>query len=91
MHHIETVYNLAHYEEVQLSRDIFNVILLSVDHLKILLNDPGLTRNETKKANEKVLKHIIQIRRFNAILTILPAPDHSEITRDKHPFVEQNY
>ena len=87
LRHIKTVYNLAHNGEIQLSRDIFKVILLSVDHLKILLNDPGLTRNETKKANKKILNHLIQITRSNAILAILPAPDHLGIIRDKHPFV----
>ena len=87
LRHIKTVYNLAHNGEIQLSRDIFNVILLSVDHLKILLNDPGLTCNETKKANEKILNRIIQITKFNAILAILPAPDHLGIIRAKHHFV----
>ncbi|MCH8319314.1 MAG: Hpt domain-containing protein [Bacteroidetes bacterium] len=61
LHQLETIYDHVRTQKIELTNDIVNLTLLSVDHLKLLLNDPGLTNNKTQKTHDNIFKQVIKV------------------------------
>ncbi|HVD97481.1 MAG TPA: chemotaxis protein CheA [Cytophagaceae bacterium] len=60
-HHLETIYDLIRFHKLTLNAEIFNITLLSVDHLKKLLKDEKLNDPATVRTHNSLLEKIIAI------------------------------
>lgn len=61
-HHLETIYDHVRQGKMTLSKEVFNVTLISVDHISELLKDSELSISKNKKI------HLNLLTRINAII-----------------------
>jgi len=57
-HHLESLYDLVRNNKLALSKELFNITLLSVDHIKLLLNNEPLN-SELMVVHDNINKKII--------------------------------
>ncbi len=57
-HHLETVYDLVRSDRMQISRELLNITLASVDHLKLLLNDDISDSAESMEEHHRLIEEI---------------------------------
>ncbi len=68
-HHIESIYDLVRNDKLKLNKDIFDLTLGSVDHLKLLLEDINLTDEANKNAHTQNLNKILGfVKKINALI-----------------------
>ena len=68
-HHIESIYDLVRNDKLKLNKDIFDITLFSVDHLKILLEDINLENASNKKSHTDFLNKLIDfVKKINTLL-----------------------
>ncbi len=60
-HHLETVYDFVRSGKLNITEELLNVTLASVDHLKMLLKDQDLSDEQDIIIHEKLTKNIISI------------------------------
>ena len=60
-HHLETIYDLVRAKKIVINAEIFNVTLLSVDHIKNLLKDEKLQDANILKTHTRLLDEIVGI------------------------------
>jgi len=60
-HEMETIYDLIRNNKLQVSRDILDVTLASVDHLKILLNEDNYSDPVVLETHNELLKKVALI------------------------------
>lgn len=60
-HSLETIYDLIREGKLQLSEEILNITLLSVDHIRCVLDDGELANEENRKNHEKLVTGIDKI------------------------------
>ena len=60
-HQLETIYDFVRDNHILLSLDIINLTLYSVDHIKALLQDVGLTNETNVKNHQLLMKNINNI------------------------------
>lgn len=60
-HHLENIYDLVRQGKLLLTKEIFDVTLASVDHLRNLLKDSKLENKTLRERNEELTKKIISI------------------------------
>jgi len=68
-HDLETIYDKIRSDELELSKDIFNLTLLSVDHLKNLINLGDNIDDDTQSSQEQLLENIQEIIKGKAVST----------------------
>lgn len=58
LHNLETIYDLIRNEKRQLSKEILDITLQSLDHLKVIIHDDELISGNNKKRHNELLKII---------------------------------
>lgn len=60
-HHLESIYDFVRNGKLSISKDLLNITLHSVDHLKVLLQKEDQLLPEVKKQHEKLTKEILKL------------------------------
>lgn len=64
-HHLESLYDLVRNNKLALSKELFNITLLSVDHIKLLLNNEPLNSELMvvhDNINQKIIDFFAQVQ-----------------------------
>ncbi len=84
-HNLENIYDLIRNRRLEINKDILNVTLASVDHIKILLKE-GLEDKETLEDHRDLTKKILQIIDDKQIESITSESDKSNKDADDKSF-----
>ena len=84
-HNLENIYDLIRNRRLEINKDILNVTLASVDHIKILLKE-GLEDEETLEDHRDLTKKILQIIDDKQIESITSESDKSKEDADDKSF-----
>ena len=77
-HSLETIYDLIREGKLQLSKEILNITLLAVDHIRSVLEDGKLEIEENRKNHEKLVAGIDKIINENVDQVVT-------VAKEEHP------
>lgn len=78
-HHLETIYDNVRQGKMKLSKEVFNVTLNAVDHIKELLHDINLSDPQNKKNHENLLAKVIEFANHTVSESIVAASDIDDL------------
>ncbi|MGC8824235.1 MAG: chemotaxis protein CheA [Bacteroidales bacterium] len=75
-HQLESIYQKIRDNKLELTKNIIDISLKSVDHLRQLLQDEHLIKQENKSTHSVLLKEVLQLQ--NALNADIPSPTIEE-------------